>query len=72
MVNLDILERQTPIERTAEAAEIRHLLRELDELITEVHSWSPRVHSSKLDPLGLSAARKELCRQPARPAAGRN
>jgi len=63
MVNLDVLQHQIPIERAAEQAEISKLLRELDELVTDVHNLSHQLHSSKLDHLGLSAALKELCRQ---------
>jgi PAS domain S-box-containing protein len=63
MVNLDVLQNQMPIERAAEQAEIGKLLRELDELVTDVHNMSHQLHSSKLDHLGLSAALKELCRQ---------
>jgi len=63
MVNLDVLQHQIPIERTAEQVEIGKLLRELDELITDVHNMSHQLHSSKLDHLGLRAALKELCRQ---------
>lgn len=63
MLNLDLLERNIPIERTAEHAELRSLLGDLDEIATDVHNLSHQLHSSKLEHLGLSAALKEVCRQ---------
>jgi signal transduction histidine kinase len=44
------------------AAELRDLIREVDELISEVHNLSHSMHSSKLEYLGLADALAELCR----------
>jgi len=62
-IRLDVMQNQTPIERRFENPELSDLLAELDELTEDVHNMSHRLHSTKLDHLGLSAALKEICRQ---------
>jgi signal transduction histidine kinase len=47
----------------AEQHDLDGPLRELDSLITDVHHLSHRLHSSKLEHLGLKFAMAELCRQ---------
>jgi signal transduction histidine kinase len=48
------------------AAELRDLIREVDDVISEVHNLSHSMHSSKLEYLGLADALAELCRNIAR------
>lgn len=61
-VSLDIVKNETragdPIREKLEES-----LRELQELAEDVHNLSHRLHSSKLQHLGLPAALKEVCRQ---------
>ena len=63
MMELDVLSKEMPLERTAEQARIHNLLGQLDELISDVHAMSHQLHSSKLKHLGLSVALREVCRQ---------
>jgi signal transduction histidine kinase len=52
--------------RSGESTQERELdkpLQEIDSLITDVHELSHRLHSSKLEHLGLKFALAELCRQ---------
>jgi signal transduction histidine kinase len=44
------------------AAELQGLIREVDDVISEVHNLSHSMHSSKLEYLGLTDALAELCR----------
>jgi signal transduction histidine kinase len=62
-VGLDLVNQKIPVERSAEHAEIRSLLTQLDELAIDVHNMSHQLHSSKLLYLGLRAALKEVCQQ---------
>jgi len=62
-VGLDLVDQAIPVQRSAEHAEIRSLLTQLDELATDVHNMSHQLHSSKLRYLGLRAALKEVCQQ---------
>lgn len=61
-VSLDIVKNETsaddPIREKLEES-----LRELQELAEDVHNLSHRLHSSKLQHLGLPAALREVCRQ---------
>src|SRR5262249_50839706 len=61
-VSLDIVKNDTraddPVRRKLEES-----LRELQELAEDIHNLSHRLHSSKLQHLGLPAALKEVCRQ---------
>jgi signal transduction histidine kinase len=60
---LDMVDQKIPVERSAEHAEIRSLLTQLDELAIDVRNMSHQLHSSKLRYLGLRAALKEVCQQ---------
>ncbi|HEX8814772.1 MAG TPA: PAS domain S-box protein [Terriglobales bacterium] len=62
-MRLDVLGHNLPIERTEEHVEIRNLLGDLDELTTDIHNLSHKLHSSKLEHLGLGQALNEVCRQ---------
>jgi signal transduction histidine kinase len=66
MFELDLLKHDLPIERDAEHKSLSKLLQEVDELATDLHEMSHRLHSSKLKHLGLRAALKELCQQVSR------
>jgi signal transduction histidine kinase len=48
--------------RTLSAVEIAGLIREVDDLISEIHNLSHDMHSSKLEYLGLEDALGEMCR----------
>jgi signal transduction histidine kinase len=64
-VELDLL----TIEQECEGSvrdKLEQALTELKELATDVHNLSHRLHSSKLQHLGLPVALKEVCRQIAR------
>jgi signal transduction histidine kinase len=62
-IGLDLTDQNIPLERSAEHAEIRSLLTQLDDLAIDVHNMSHHLHSSKLHHLGLRAALKEVCQQ---------
>lgn len=62
-VSLDILKNVPPSRNRSVQAELEDSLTELKELATDVHNLSHRLHSSKLQHLGLPAALKEVCRQ---------
>jgi PAS domain S-box-containing protein len=62
-IELGALKDQLPIERTEEHGKISSLVRQIEELVLDVHNMSHQLHSSKLKYLGLGAALKELCRQ---------
>jgi signal transduction histidine kinase len=63
MMELDVLKNQMPLERADDQTKIHNLLGQMDELVTDVHNMSHRLHSSKLQHLGLRVALKEVCRQ---------
>ena len=50
----------------ASRVELDHSVAELDALISDVHNLSHRLHSSKLEHLGLKAAMKDLCQEMAK------
>ena len=54
---------QLPADAVASRVELDHSVAELDALISDVHNLSHRLHSSKLEHLGLKAAMKDLCRR---------
>jgi signal transduction histidine kinase len=62
-IELDIVDQKIPADRTAERAELRGVLAQLDELAVDVHNMSHQLHSSKLQLLGLCPALKEVCHQ---------
>lgn len=62
-VNLDVLNRDIPLSATEakdRASEIKHQIKELG---IDVQALSHRLHSSKLEYLGLSAAARAFCRE---------
>src|SRR2546423_12871133 len=61
-VSLDVL-KQEPGSPESIQEKLEDALTELRELATDVHNLSHRLHSSKLQHLGLPAALKEICRQ---------
>ncbi|WP_158750390.1 PAS domain S-box protein [Acidobacterium sp. S8] len=61
LVEMNILNHCLPAELTAEHAAVSDILREADELATDVHDMSHRLHSSTLRHLGLKSALRELC-----------
>lgn len=62
-VELDLLEQKIPSESAARHEEIRSMMAQFDELVMDVHNLSHRLHSSKLQHLGLRPALKEVCQQ---------
>ena len=63
IMELDLLNQKGPAEKTAERAAFVKVLRQAEEIATGVHQLSHRLHTSKLQHLGLKAALKELCQQ---------
>jgi signal transduction histidine kinase len=61
-VSLDILKSDEKAEDSIRA-KLDDALRELKDLAEDVHNLSHRLHSSKLQHLGLPAALREVCRQ---------
>jgi signal transduction histidine kinase len=61
-VNLDVLKNEAGFEDSLRE-KLKNALRELQELAADVHNLSHRLHSSKLQHLGLPLALKEVCRQ---------
>jgi len=62
-VSLDMLTNAPPPKGRSILSELEDPLSELKELATDVHNLSHRLHSSKLQHLGLPAALREVCRQ---------
>lgn len=64
-IEMDILGQKLARQQAAqsEQSEFKRLLGELDELVVDVHNMSHRLHSSKLELLGLHEALTEICRQ---------
>jgi signal transduction histidine kinase len=65
-VQLGMSGNQLPVDAVASRAELDHSVAELDALISDVHNLSHRLHSSKLEHLGLKAAMKDLCQEMAK------
>lgn len=63
VMKLSVVEQSIPVARAREHAEIRKLMGELDELVTDVHNMSHHLHSSVLERLGLRTALRQVCRQ---------
>lgn len=61
-ITLDILKNDLGLEESVRE-KMEHALRELKDLAQDIHNLSHRLHSSKLQHLGLPAALKEVCRQ---------
>jgi signal transduction histidine kinase len=62
-VNLDQLRQDSPHSATEVAKRIEEAMRQVSELANDVQALSHRLHSSKLDYLGLGAAAASLCRE---------
>jgi signal transduction histidine kinase len=62
-VQLGMSGNQLPADAVESRAELDHSVVELDTLISDVHNLSHRLHSSKLEHLGLEAAMKDLCQE---------
>jgi len=62
-VSLDMLKNAPPSRSRSILGELEDPLTELKDLATDVHNLSHRLHSSKLQHLGLPAALREVCRQ---------
>jgi signal transduction histidine kinase len=58
-----ILGNQLPSNAGADQTDFEGLLKELNTLISDVHNLSHRLHSSRLEHVGLRAAIEELCQQ---------
>ena len=63
MMDIDAWQGEIPFQRTTDHATLRRVMAQLDELSTDVHDLSHRLHSNKLQHLGLPAALRELCEQ---------
>lgn len=63
MMDIDAWQGEIPFQRTADHSTLRRVMAQLDELSTDVHNLSHRLHSTKLQHLGLRAALQELCQQ---------
>jgi len=62
-VSLDMLRQECPADGTSFHQELKELAKNVKELAGDVHNLSHRLHSSKLQVLGLKGALKEVCRQ---------
>jgi signal transduction histidine kinase len=62
-VQLGMSGSQLPEDAVASRTELSHSVVELDTIISDVHNLSHRLHSSKLEHLGLKAAIKDLCQE---------
>jgi signal transduction histidine kinase len=60
-IQLGALHRQSAVGAPDYRADLEDPLRELDQLITDVHNLSHSLHSTKLENLGLAAALEEVC-----------
>lgn len=63
MMDIDAWQGEIPFQRTTDHSTLRRVMAQLDELSTDVHNLSHRLHSTKLQHLGLRAALHELCQQ---------
>jgi signal transduction histidine kinase len=63
MMDIEAWQGEIPFQRTEDHSTLRHVMAQLDELSTDVHNLSHRLHSTKLRHLGLRAALQELCEQ---------
>jgi signal transduction histidine kinase len=62
-VALDMLCQESPSNGTSLRQQLEALAKDVQELESDVHNLSHRLHSSKLEVLGLKAALKDVCRQ---------
>ena len=63
MMDIDAWQGEIPFERASDHSTLRQIMAQLDELSTDVHNLSHRLHSTKLQHLGLPVALQELCQQ---------
>ena len=63
MMDIDAWQGEIPFQRTSDHSTLQRVMAQLDELSTDVHNLSHRLHSTKLQHLGLQAALQELCQQ---------
>jgi signal transduction histidine kinase len=63
LVRLDLFGSQLPPEDGKNRSDLDSSIRNLDALVSDIHNLSHRLHSSKLQHLGLRAAITELCQQ---------
>jgi PAS domain S-box-containing protein len=63
MMDIDAWQGEIPFQQTSDHSTLRRVMAQLDELSTDVHNLSHRLHSTKLQHLGLPAALQELCQQ---------
>jgi signal transduction histidine kinase len=62
-VGLDMACQESPSNGTSLHQQLKAMAKDVQELAGDVHNLSHRLHSSKLQVLGLKAALKEVCRQ---------
>jgi signal transduction histidine kinase len=62
-VGLDVLCQKSPANGTSLHQQLKTLAKDVQELAADVHNMSHRLHSSKLQVLGLKSALKEVCQQ---------
>ena len=63
MMDIDAWQGEIPFQRASDHSTLQRVMAQLDELSTDVHNLSHRLHSTKLQHLGLQAALQELCQQ---------
>jgi len=63
MMDIDTWQGEIPFQRASDHSTLQRVMAQLDELSTDVHNLSHRLHSTKLQHLGLQAALQELCQQ---------
>jgi len=63
MVELEQVNRELPVVSINKYREFAEVLQGIDEVTTDIHQLSHRLHSSKLQYLGLKAALRELCQK---------
>jgi signal transduction histidine kinase len=63
LLELDLFGNQLPAEGLKNRTDFDSSIRHLNELVSDVHNLSHRLHSSNLELVGLQAAIKELCQQ---------
>jgi PAS domain S-box-containing protein len=63
MVELEQVNRELPVFPINKYGEFAEVLQGMDEVTTDIHQLSHRLHSSKLQYLGLKAALRELCQK---------
>jgi PAS domain S-box-containing protein len=62
-MELDLIIQDQPVVAPPNRGNLSSLLEQLNELASDIHDLSHRLHSSKLQHLGLSPALADLCRQ---------